>query len=193
MGKDILFTTETDGLCKHKVVSKKFIHLFPNMLEFNMRIPGANENLNLLINHGVPVPEQITKLNGITNELIAEQGSDPFGSMKLIETLIQDGDRLISHNVAFHLKVLQAFYLRMDKKFPKVETVCLQELGTDICKIYFNPEEPEEGRYKKPSLPEMKELFNIPEQADKMDAIAAIYEHMKGTISEQKPVKPASF
>lgn len=193
MGKNIIFTTETDGLVRHHVINDKNIKLFPNMLEFSMRIVGASENLTLLIDNGVAIPEDITKINGIDKELMEAYGVVPEGAINLISTLIQDGDCLISHNLSFHIRVLKAFYFRHGRKFPEVSTKCLQEDGTNICKILFDPDKPDDTNYKKPTLKEMKAIFNVPNQASKMDSLAVIYEEIKDILNEQRPIKPASF
>lgn len=193
MKKDIIFTTETDGLVKHQIVSEKYIHLFPNMLEFSMRIPGASENLTLLIDNQIEIPEKLSEINGITLDLIDEHGVVPEGALNLIDTLIQDGDCLVSHNVSFHLRVLKAFYFRQGRKFPEISTKCLQTDGTDICKVFFDPENPDDSKYKKPSLKEMKAILNIPNECDKMDSLMAIYDEIKDQLNEERPIKPASF
>jgi DNA polymerase III epsilon subunit-like protein len=193
MTKEIIFTTETDGLVRHHVVNEKNIKLFPNMLEFSMRIAGASENLTLLIDNGITIPEHITKINGIDKKLMEAHGVVPEGAINLIDTMIQGGDCLVSHNLSFHIRVLKAFYFRNGRKFPEVTTKCLQEDGTGICKILFDPEDPDNSSYKKPTLNEMKAIFNIPNEASKMDSLVAIYDEIKDVLSEQRPIKPASF
>lgn len=193
MGKDIVFTTETDGLVRHHVVNEKNIKLFPHMLEFSMRIPGASENLNLLIDNGIEIKDHITKINGIDADLIEEHGVVPGGALNLIDTLIEDGDCLVSHNVSFHVRVLKAFYFRLGRKFPDVSTKCLQTDGTNLCKIYFDADNPDDSNYKKPTLNEMKAVLNIPNEASKMDSLMAIYDEMKDILNEERPVRPASF
>ena len=190
--RDILFTTETDGLPRHSVISEKYIHLFPNMLEFTMRRIGTYENLSLLLDHGIEVPEKITEINGITDELIAEHGVVPEGAANLICTLLMDGDCLVSHNVDFHIKVLKAFYFRMGKEFPKITTKCLQSSLIEDCAIPFDEEDPSKG-FKKPSLDELKVKYNVPQQASKMDAMHFIYDSVGDKLIGEETIKPASF
>lgn len=191
MGRDIIFTTETDGLVRHQVVSDKYIHLFPNMLKITLAQPGDEHYTSLIIDNGVEIKERITKINGIDKSLIDQHGVSPIGALEIIDSLIQDGDCLVSHNVSFHLRVLKAFYHRLGRKFPDVSTKCLQTDGTGICRVPFNKDEPSD-QYKKPSIDEMKEFFDIVVPG-KMESLLAIYSFMKDVLNEERPVKPASF
>ena len=192
MSRDIIFTTETDGLVKHEIVSDKYIHLFPNMLEIVVKIPGASTHLALLLNHGVTIPEHITKINGIDNDLIEKYGIVPAGAANLLSTMLMDGDCLVSHNVEFHLKVLKAFYFRFGKEFPDVSTKCLQKDLIDVCKVPFDADNLDKG-FKKPSLDHIKQHFNIPKDSSKIDSLHIAYENTKGLLNEQRAIKPASF
>lgn len=182
MRKDIVFTTETDGLVKHTLVNDKFIHLFPNMLDISLRVQGARENLNILVDNGINITDEITKINGITNEDIKEFGVKPDKVIELIDQIVADGDALITHNVKFHSKVLEAFYFRVGRKLPDIKFICLQSVCTDILKIVSDVE----GEYKYPSLRELRAYYNVPDQASKMDGLVMIYDTVKEQLNEQR-------
>lgn len=182
MRKDIVFTTETDGLVKHTLVNDKFIHLFPNMLDISLRVQGAKESLNVLVDNGIDIPKEVTKINGITNEDVEQYGASPEKVSELLEKVINDGDALITHNAKFHSKVLEAFYFRIGKKMPDVQFICLQSLCTDLLRIVSDFE----GEYKYPSLKELRSYYNIPNEASKMDSLVLIYDLVKEQLNERR-------
>jgi len=191
MKKDIIFTTETDGLVKHKLVNEKYIHLFPNMLKIVIGLPNQDSRMTLLVDNRIDIPEKITKINGITNELIEEFGVAPLGVLDLLKTIINEGDCLVSHNVEFHLAVLKAFYFRLGEKFPEVSTKCLQKSLIDVVKKPFNEEDPDSG-FKKPSVDHLKEFYSV-EDFDKFQSLRKIYNLSGEHLIEESPIKPASF
>tara|TARA_R110000822_G_scaffold67842_1_gene165087 strand:- start:3559 stop:4137 length:579 start_codon:yes stop_codon:yes gene_type:complete len=192
MSKDIIFTTETDGLVRHQVVSDKYIHLFPNMLEFTAKIPGEEVYLQIYINNQVDVPDKISVINGITKDLIEERGITPVGAANLILAFIEEGDCLVSHNVSFHIRVFKAFFHRLGMQLPELSTKCLQTDGTEVCAIPFKEDDPK-SNFKKPTLGEMKSHFGIEETTSKIESLLVVYNNMRDILNEERPVKPASF
>lgn len=192
MKKDIIFTTETDGLVKHQVISDKYIHLFPHMLQISLQDEDGAQPTKILIDNGIDIKEHITKINGIDNKLIAKHGVNPLAAIALIKLHINDGDCLVSHNVDFHLKVLKAFYYRNGVKFPEVSTKCVQSSLIDTVRIPFDADNLDKG-YKKPSLDHLKEFYGIPSETQKIESLHKIYQSSKELLLEQREVKPASF
>lgn len=72
--------------------------------------PGQpDEQFTCLINWGIPVPEEITKITGITQQEIEEKGIDPDEARQQFMTFI-DGLPLIGHNIRnFDLQFLAQF------------------------------------------------------------------------------------
>jgi DNA polymerase III epsilon subunit-like protein len=192
MKKDIIFTTETDGLVKHQVVSDKYIHLFPHMLQISLQDEDGAQPTKILIDNNIEIKEHITKINGIDNKLIAKHGVNPLAAIALIRLHINDGDCLVSHNVDFHLKVLKAFYYRNGVKFPEVSTKCVQSSLIDTVRVPFDAEDLEKG-FKKPSLDHLKEYYNIDKDMPKIESLFKVYGAAKELLVEQREVKPASF
>lgn len=187
MSKDIIFTTETDGLCRHTVVSDKYIHLFPNMLKIEI-----NDRAPMLVDNDIDIKEHITKINGLDRELLSKEGYRAEELIKIIQPLINDGDCLVSHNVDFHVKVLKAFYFRQGVRFPEVSTKCLQTSLIDETKVLFDESDPDSG-YKKPSVEHLRHHYNLPDKLTKFEVISAVYEVAGSLLHEEKRVKPASF
>ena len=188
MGKDIIFTTETDGLVKHTIVNDKFIHLFPNMIDISLRIVGANENLDILIDNDIDIKPEMTRIHGITNEDIVDKGIRPKQAIEVIDKVIQDGDVLITHNAKFHSKVLEAFYFRLGKKMPEISFLCLQGLGTEICKLG----EKINGKHKYPKLDEILDHFKVRGDDNKLNKILQCFDLIKESVNEQAKSKRVS-
>lgn len=190
----ICFSTETDGLVKHTIVNDKYIHLFPNMLDFN----GLDDDynfLNVYINHGTKVPEHITKINGIDDALLAEKGHLPEEAAKAILKFLGSGDIvLVTHNIKFHTKVLESFFYRLGLKLPEYSYIDIQEDLTDTINIKFTDKEGNlTDKVKKPTLTEIRDFYNIDVDLNKVGSIRKIYNITKGVLNERKSVKPASF
>lgn len=72
--------------------------------------PGDWRAVTKIIDPGVPIPHGATLVHGITDQLVAEQGVDPEGALKMLQAaLVMLADRevpLIGHNIRFDLSIL---------------------------------------------------------------------------------------
>jgi DNA polymerase III epsilon subunit family exonuclease len=123
--RDLIFDTETTGLLKPNVTDLKDQ---PKIIEFGLvvvedgKIIGAH---NWLINPGELITAEITKITGITNEML--EGKPEFRQvLGEIEEVFAGADRLICHNAPFDTGMLKNELERCGRTgFPwPAETIC---------------------------------------------------------------------
>jgi DNA polymerase-3 subunit epsilon len=97
----LIFDTETTGLIPHPSAKKE---LRPRIIEWGGIIVDANgkeiNEFNVLINPGIPLPPEITKITGITEDDLKGQPSFAEAA-PLIAKLFAQADTLIAHNLPF--------------------------------------------------------------------------------------------
>jgi len=117
-------------------------HLTCKILEIGalkVREGQPDEQFSCLINWGIPVPENITQITGITQEEIDRDGIDPETAKREFKEFIV-GLPLIGHNIRnFDLKFLDQFFEMTGKDWEAVlgnylDTAAMykaKKLGTD--------------------------------------------------------------
>jgi DNA polymerase III epsilon subunit-like protein len=142
----LIFDTETTGLVKHPLAKDS---IQPQIIEWAGILVDENaeviQELELLINPGCPLPQEITKITGLTDEDLADKPS--FKEVaRLIQNMFEMADALLAHNLPF------------DSNMMKLE---LRRLGLleswpwprlNICTVQ---EHAEEWGYR----PKLKELY----------------------------------
>ncbi len=127
----LIFDTETTGLIHHPSTKDE---LQPQIIEFGAvlvtRPKGdVNEELNLLINPGKPIPEIITNITGITDADVAPCGR--FADVvKEIRGMFAKADLLIAHNMPFDAGMMELELARLginDWPWPKYRMCTVQE------------------------------------------------------------------
>jgi DNA polymerase III epsilon subunit-like protein len=102
MSEILVFDTETDGLPKHKQAP---LDQQPRILEFggvflSPEDGEITEEFSILINPGVPIPAEATKINGITDEMVADALT--FGAaLPQIEAIFERAGIVFAHNLPF--------------------------------------------------------------------------------------------
>lgn len=97
--KAIIIDTETTGIA---LPSSAPSSRQPRIIEFGavLIIDGAVTTINELIDPGIPISEEITKITGITQEMI--NGKPKFADViDNIQKMIESADMVIAHNFEF--------------------------------------------------------------------------------------------
>lgn len=133
----MVFDTETTGLTLHP---RAPIEMQPHLIEFGGAFLSATtgerkEQFQFLVNPGIPIPEDATRVNGITNEMVAAQPR--FADVwPFIAAKFDKCKGCVAHNAPFDLSVLQIELMRANIKFefpPMLDTVGIfrAEFGYD--------------------------------------------------------------
>ena len=129
---DLIFDTETTGLIDNTL---KPIDKQPHIIEFYGCLIERDSGdmvaeLDLLIKPPIVISKEITKITGITNEMVCD--SPVFRSVaSQIETFVNRADRWVAHNLSYDLQMLKFEIQRCDKTilrvFKNVDLLCTVE------------------------------------------------------------------
>ena len=162
--KVLVFDTETNGLIPRKYSSNDkmpYILQLAGILydtESNTILDTINDYVN--ISEDIEIPEQVTKVNNITKELLNEKGKNIMDVMNTFYNLLEKCDILIGHNVDFDVKMIKLEFQRngkimSDKMLQKMyRYYCTMKCGTAVCQI---ESENKYGKFFK--YPKLEELY----------------------------------
>ena len=130
----VAFDTETTGLNPHE--GDRVIEFAAVRLELNAEGKVVNvERHEMLINPGIPIPREVVKLTGITDEAVAD--APPFEKRaKEIQSLLKDSV-IIAHNLQFDQNFLAGEFRRLGRYWPDN----LGEIDTLELSIRYFPNE----------------------------------------------------
>jgi DNA polymerase-3 subunit alpha len=135
----ILFDTETDGLITNSLMDVKkrprIMEFFGLKLKYEAGQFEEVEVLNLLMNTGRPVPDDVVTITGIKTADIANKPDFSFFHADLIKFL-ESADRVVAHNLTYDMSVVEFECERWAKRKPQwPEKVCTVE-ATEHLKGY---------------------------------------------------------
>lgn len=114
--KHLLFDTETTGLIDN---SGRPIHKQPHVIEFfGMILDDEKEfeeisNLTVLVKPPITIPEIVTKITTITNEMVSEERTFQQ-AQPIISEFIGSADVIVAHNLKYDLQVLGFEFQRLN-------------------------------------------------------------------------------
>ena len=110
----LVFDTETDGLWENMSTN---LEKQPSIIEFCGTIidPYTGKiysHHDQLIKPPKPIPEEITKINSITNEMVAK--SPAFAAVAFdLRDLIEKTDVVVAHNASFDVGMIDIEFMRL--------------------------------------------------------------------------------
>jgi DNA polymerase III epsilon subunit-like protein len=115
----LVFDTETTGLPKTKILSPDTLQQWPYVVQFSYIIYDLSSNeiikskdYIIKIPESILIPEEATKIHGITNEICSKKGilinealNDFFHSFRNV-------DMIVGHNISFDINMIKVELLR---------------------------------------------------------------------------------
>ncbi len=154
--KYLFFDTETTGLPKNYKAPYTDLDNWPRVVQLSWLISEQSEILkesDNVIKVDFPIPEQSSRVHGITNAVSEEKGREL--NLVLDEFLadLATVDVIVCHNLSFDLAILQSELLRAEKN-PEItaKMFCTMKSAVDFCKL------PGNYGFKWPKL---EELYDI--------------------------------
>jgi DNA polymerase III epsilon subunit-like protein len=144
------------------------------------------DRFDSIVKPGVPIPEELARLHGITTEMAMDQGIEIATAHSVLMGLIADADLIVGHNVSFDIRMarIQAVRATGNKWDNPLPTFCTMRRTTGICKI-LKPNARFNKDWKWPNLTEATRFFfnedhsNAHRARADCDASARIYFHIK--------------
>ena len=138
--KWLIFDTETTGLPpKHRVLHLDVIQDWPYIVQFSF-ILFDTESLKTseydYVIKASNIPEESTKIHGITQSMNREQGFDFTDIYDIFKLCVDQCDVIIGHNVEFDIKMLQVECMR-HSVFYSIDKpiVCTMKSTTKMCNL----------------------------------------------------------
>ena len=95
----VFFDLETTGveIAKDRIVEISILKIFPN---------GNKESKTWLVNPTIPIPEEVIKIHGITNEIMLEKGENIKKILKMFLMDCANCNLIVAHNIQFDENVI---------------------------------------------------------------------------------------
>lgn len=144
------------------------------------------ERFDAIINPGVPIPDEVSAIHGITTEIAQAEGVAPVDALGVFLSLIRKADVVVGHNVSFDIRLVRILAARVkgEKWENPLPTFCTMRKTTNICKI-VGPKARHPQDWKWPTLAEATRHFfgeehtNAHRARPDCDASARIFFHLK--------------
>jgi len=171
----VFFDLETTGLdpIKDRIIEIGFLQVDFKTLEV------INE-LNLLVNQDVEITEATIKINGITKEMLIENGVSEINMFNQIQNYITDDCLLVAYNTQFDINFVMQLYRRCNNDL----SYMIKNDLLDIMAVYRD-------RHDFPHrLQNAIEMYNVDlENTHRaLDDIKATFEVFKAMSKEKKNV-----
>jgi DNA polymerase III epsilon subunit-like protein len=169
----LMFDTETSGLAKNFKASVTDIDNWPRIVQLAYLLYDEDEKLlygynDLVKPEGFIIPEEATKIHGISQEKAEKEGLELKTVLKKFIATARYAELMIAHNIDFDMKVILCEVVRVfgeDKCnevsaeiFAKERIACTMHKGVSVCQIKNSW-----GGFKWPKVAELYEkLFNKP-------------------------------
>lgn len=158
----LFFDTETTGIPRNYKAPASDLKNWPRMVQLAWVLADAQGAEVAAAEYivkpdGFVIPNDATKVHGITTELALRNGADIQSVLADIVANIRKAKVLIAHNMSFDEKVLGAELLRCGHPslIESKQRKCTMQLATNFCRL------PGPYGYKWPSLQELHfKLFN---------------------------------
>ena len=124
--KILLFDTETTGLPQTKIINQEMTGKWPHIVQFSFIIFDTEldqicETKDFIIKLDIEIPEESTKIHGITNEISRNKGINIENVLNVFFYYLREVDLLVCHNVSFDINMIHIELLRIinNKKYPQ--------------------------------------------------------------------------
>ena len=124
--KFLIFDTETTGLAQTKIINQETLNKWPHIVQFSYIIydmeNGITVSKDCIIKlNGITIPEESTKIHGISNKISQEKGENLEVVLKEFFYYLREVDFLVGHNIAFDINMIIVELLRIiyGRLYPK--------------------------------------------------------------------------
>lgn len=158
----LIFDTETSGIPRDHLSATdpqqaRVVQLAAAMFHDRREVAS----IDLVVNNGIEIHEEASKIHGITTEMATEFGIAPQGAGGIFWRLAAKSDLLVAHNVAFDLRMLglmsqQAGLADLPKLLAQKPARCTCEAAAPIVNLPPTERMIAAG-FNKPKAPKLEE------------------------------------
>lgn len=124
--KFLIFDTETTGLSQTKIINQETLSKWPHIVQFSYIIYDMKNGIivskDCIIKlNGITIPEDSTKIHGISNKISQEKGENIEIILKEFFYYLREVDFLVGHNISFDINMIIVELLRIiyGRLYPK--------------------------------------------------------------------------
>lgn len=134
----LFFDTETTGLPLWKEPSDHPDQ--PHIVDLAIELWSNGEmadSFDAIVNPGVPIPDEIAEIHGITTERAIAEGIAKADAVNRFHAFVRQADLIVGHNVSFDIRMMRIETARVtgDKWENMLPTFCTMRKTTNVCKI----------------------------------------------------------
>ena len=138
--KWLIFDTETTGLPpKHRLLHPETIQDWPYIVQFSFILFDTETLKTTEYDYVIKapyVPEESTKIHGITQSMNREQGFPFICIYDIFKLCVEQCDVIIGHNVEFDIKMLEVECMRNSMQYSiQKPIVCTMKSTTKMCNL----------------------------------------------------------
>ena len=160
----IIFDVETTGLPKDWNAPVSNVDNWPRIvqaawLECDEEGNELSRKEYLVKPKGFEIPEEATKIHGITTEQAMKDGIEINELLEKFSSALDKAKILVAHNINFDQKIIGAEFIRANIPHPldNIKKICTMKESTNFCQI------PGNYGFKWPNQSELhSKLFNTP-------------------------------
>ncbi len=138
----LFFDTETTGLPRNWKAPVTDLNNWPRMVQLaflvydhdGTEVTGGDF---IIKPEGFRIPADASRVHGITTERALNEGQPLSEVLKLFNTMVQEVNTLVAHNISFDEKIVGAEFLRckMPNSLNGKRKICTMESTTNFCTI----------------------------------------------------------
>lgn len=134
----LFFDTETTGLPLWKEPSDHPDQ--PHIVDLACELWAEGEmtdSLDVIVNPGVAIPDEIAAIHGITTERAVAEGIAKADAVARFHEFVRRADLIVGHNISFDIRMMRIETARVtgDKWENMLPTFCTMRKTTNVCKI----------------------------------------------------------
>ena len=138
----LFFDTETTGLPRNYKAPATDVNNWPRLVQIAWILTDKNgkriETDNFIIKpENFTIPVEASNVHGITTEQAMREGVDLTKVLKQFNSLVDEAQYIVAHNISFDEKIIRAEFYRKNIKtnFKQKAQICTMLASTDYCKI----------------------------------------------------------
>ena len=145
MTKVLVFDVETTGLPKKYKPSIDELNMWPHIVQISWIVYSIDDmDLLSLDDHiiklpeNMSIPEESTKIHGISNEIMNEKGEDLMNILYKFYNALSKAQVLVAHNLQFDKSMVQVESSRLGlsyTSFNNIAEFCTMQYGDKICNL----------------------------------------------------------